>query len=116
LGTIFIVCFTIEGVLAILTVAVCLGNNLLARGWIGRQQQQQTHCLGEYRVDYHPNRDFTDQEEELSQITRRTYLSRAGTQSTPPFVRLVPPSAPEQLKKKNKLSEAEIITSDSSEC
>jgi hypothetical protein len=38
LGTLCILCFTIAGVLAVLTVAICLWNYFLARGWIGRQQ------------------------------------------------------------------------------
>ena len=104
LETSFIMCFTIAGVLAILTGAICFRNYLLARGWIGTQpggQPQPPHRPLEYIVNYHRNRDISDDKEELSRIVRRTSLGRPGTQNTtaretpPPFVHLVPPSAPE---------------------
>ena len=103
LGTSFIMCFTIAGVLAILTGAICLRNYLLARGWIGRQPGNQNpppHRPREYAVTYHRNRDVSDDEEELYIISRRISLGRTtqGTstgESPPPFVHLVPPSAPE---------------------
>ena len=85
MGTLFNVCFIITSVLAVLTGAVCLPNCLLARRQIGRQQQQQAHRPREYIVDYHRNiyfKDFTDDEEELNRITRRTFLGRAGTHNT----------------------------------
>jgi hypothetical protein len=102
LGTLFIVCFTIAGILALLTAIICARNYLLARGWIGTQIKQP-HCIRDFNVEYHNNRDFSDNEEdELSRIVRRTSASRAGTQSTvtsketpPPFIHLVTPSAPE---------------------
>jgi hypothetical protein len=102
LGTLFILCFIIAGVLALFTMVTCRRNYLLARGWIGAQNNQR-HCPREFNVDYHRNRDFSDNEEgELSRIARRTPMNRAGTQSTvtrretpPPFNHLVTRSAPD---------------------
>ena len=103
LGTLFIVCFTIAGVLAILTGAICLRNYLLARGWIGGQPRNQTepphHRPRDY-VTYHRGRDVSDDDEEMYRISRRISLSRTtqGTSTSetpPPFAHLVTPSAPE---------------------
>jgi hypothetical protein len=79
LGIFVIICFTIAGVLAVLSIAICLQNYLLVRGWIERQQPQ---CPRECIADYHCNRYLNDKEE-LNTITRRTSLIRVGTQSTP---------------------------------
>jgi hypothetical protein len=54
------------GVLAVLTSAVCLQNHLLRRQQ--QQQQQQPHSPGEFIVDYHRNRDLSDNDKELSRI------------------------------------------------
>jgi hypothetical protein len=102
LGTLFIVCFAIAGILALLTTVICARNYLLARGWIGTHITQP-HRPRDFNVEYHRNRDFSDNEEdELSRIVRRTLASRAGTHSTvisretpPPFIHLVTPSASE---------------------
>jgi hypothetical protein len=118
LGTLLIMCFTIAGILAVLTDAICLRNYFLARGWMGDSNHIGSGSR-EYIVDYHRNRDLTDKKKELNRITRRRSLSRASTHSTsarespPPFVHMVPTSAPEIQKNKNKLSAAEILTKDS---
>jgi hypothetical protein len=38
LGTLLFMCFVIAGALALLTTLICTQNCLLARGWIGNQQ------------------------------------------------------------------------------
>jgi hypothetical protein len=82
LGTLFIVCFLITGVLVLLAAIICTWNYPMARGWIGTQNNQ-THSPRDYNVDYHRNRDFSDnEEEELSRSVRRASMNRAGTQST----------------------------------
>jgi hypothetical protein len=102
LGTKFIVCFVITGILATLTAIICIRSYLLARGWIGTRSKQPHHPR-EFNVGYQRNRDIFDgEEEELSRIMRGPSVSRAGTHSTtasretpPPFTHLVTPSAPE---------------------
>ena len=102
LGTTFIVCFVITGILATLTAVICVRNYLLARGWIGTRSGPPHHPR-EFNVGYHRNRDiFDDGDEELSRIVRRPSSCRTGTQSTaasretpPPFIHLVTPTAPD---------------------
>ncbi len=68
LGTLFIVCFVIAGALTVLTAIICVQNYALAREWIGKQKHPPHHPK-EYAVDYHCNKDFSDNEEEkLSRI------------------------------------------------
>jgi hypothetical protein len=50
LGTLFIMCFVIAGVLAVLTLIIRLQNYFLARGWIDKQQQPPHHPR-KYTVD-----------------------------------------------------------------
>jgi hypothetical protein len=52
LGTLFIVCFAIPGVLAVLT---SLQNYFLATGWIGKQQQKQSQRLGKTEQNHKEN-------------------------------------------------------------
>jgi hypothetical protein len=94
LGTTFIVCFLITGILAILIAIICVRNYFLARGWIGTRSGPPHHPR-EFNVGYHRNRDIFDgEEEELSRIVRRPSGSRTGTHSTaasretPPFIHL----------------------------
>ncbi len=102
LGTTFIVCFVITGILAILTAIICVRNYFLARGWIGTRSGPN-HQPREFNVGYHRNRDiFDDGDEEMSRIVRRPSSCRTGTHSTaasretpPPFIHLVTPTAPE---------------------
>ncbi len=104
LGTTFIVCFVITGILAILTAVICARNYLLARGWIGTRSGPPNHPR-DFNVSYHRDRgifDGEEEEQELSRIIRRPSGHRTGTHSTttsretpPPFIHLVTPSAPE---------------------
>jgi hypothetical protein len=96
-------------------VTIGLQNYFLARGWIEKQQQQLPHPPRENTVDFHRTRDFSDnQEEELSRIIRRTSMNSAGThitsarESPPLFVHVVPPSAPELLKRKANCQEQKL--------
>jgi hypothetical protein len=74
LGTLFIVCFIITGVLALLNKLICIRNYLLARGWIANQQNLPNRPR-EYNVNYHGNSDFSDNEEdELSRILRKASM------------------------------------------
>ncbi len=102
LGTTFIMCFVITGILATLKAVICIRNYLLARGWIGTRSGPPHHPR-DFNVGYQHNRDIFDgEEEELSRIVRRPSGSRTGTHSTaafretpPPFIHLVTPTAPE---------------------
>jgi hypothetical protein len=102
LGTTFIVCFVITGILATLTAVICVRNYLLARGWIGTWSGPPNHPR-DFNVGYHRNRNIFDgEEEELSRILRRPSGSRTEKHSTaasrdtpPPFIHLVTPTAPE---------------------
>ena len=97
ISTLFIVCITISVLLVSITAAVCFRNYLLKGGWIGQQQHNRRHT-SDFNVGYHHNRNDSDDEEEMVRAFRagrQRTSQHQSMESQPPFIHLVPPTAPD---------------------